>query len=116
MPPSGACGPGLLRSGSRRDKNERVFTDAAFSIPPNVIFEAVEDETILLDLDSGVYFSLNSLASRIWRLIEEHGRIPVVVERLLAEYDVAPERLEADLERVLGELTDRRLLDRRPLP
>lgn len=45
-------------------------------------------EKVMMDIDKGEYFSLNSLGSRIWELIDTPKRISDIVDTLLEEYEV----------------------------
>lgn len=49
---------------------------------PSVAYEIFDDETALLNLERGSYYSLNSSASEIWRLIitgVSHHDLPIAV-------------------------------------
>jgi len=74
------------------------------------------DETAILHVGSGVYYSLNAVGARVWALLRE----PVVVEqlrdRLLAEFDVERERLEQDLGALLETLVAEGLIEVRDEP
>ena len=54
-------------------------------------------ETAILHLKSGIYFGLDPMASRIWQLLQMPHTLAELRDILMAEYDVAPERLERDL-------------------
>ena len=54
-------------------------------------------ETILLDTQGGHYFGLDPVGTRMWQLLRQHGALRPAYEILLTEYNVTPERLEADL-------------------
>ena len=54
-------------------------------------------EAVILNLRSGEYFSLNDVGTRIWNLIQEPKTVGAVLESVLAEYDVEPDRIERDL-------------------
>lgn len=79
-------------------------------IGDRVVYEVIEGETVLLDLDSGVYFALNQVATRFWRLIEEGKDVEQALETMTGEYEVEPQVLRADIEELLGELTERGLV------
>jgi hypothetical protein len=51
----------------------------------------------ILNLTSGVYYSLDAVGSRIWDLIQEPKTIGGIHTILLKEYRVEPDRLERDL-------------------
>ncbi len=77
----------------------------AVSPSPEVLFQEVGGEAVLLDLASESYFGLNDVGTRIWQLLQEDGSdLRRVHQRMLEEYDVEPARLEADLLQHLAEL------------
>ncbi len=48
----------------------------------------VDGESVLLDLEEGMYYGLNPVGARIWDLIREPTAIGEVVDEITAEYDV----------------------------
>ncbi len=68
------------------------------------------DETVLLELETGQYFGLNAVATRLWQLIGELGDTARVVETASQEYEVDPKRLEQDLNQLVADLLARHLL------
>jgi hypothetical protein len=66
-------------------------------VSEDVLFRALDDEAVLLDLKTGVYFGLNPLGARIWQLIVEKHSLARVLEVVLHEYDVEPSVVETDL-------------------
>jgi len=66
-------------------------------VSEDVLFRALDDEAVLLDLKTGVYFGLNPLGARIWQLILERHSLSGVLEVLLHEYDVERSVVETDL-------------------
>jgi hypothetical protein len=81
------------------------------SIAPQVLDQRVADATVLLHLGSGCYYSLDGVGSRAWELLREHGRLEAVHRALLAEYEVSAERLWRDLQSLVDQLADHRLLE-----
>ena len=69
------------------------------------------DEVAILDLKSGVYFGLNTVAAYIWHLIQEPKTVTEVHEALVEEYDVEPERCQRDLVALLEELAAKGLIE-----
>jgi len=57
---------------------------------------------VLLNLSTGTYFGLDAIA--------EHGSSALVIETLLAEYDVDALRLEKDVEGLIDRLLAKGLL------
>jgi hypothetical protein len=71
---------------------------------PDVLFQEVGEETVLLDLAGGSYFGLNEVGARIWQLIGDGATLQSVFEALVAEFDAEPERIRADLLVLVDEL------------
>lgn len=76
----------------------------------DVISRKVGDELVLLDLQRGVYFGLDEVGSRAWTLMAEGSTPSEIVAALAAEYDAAPEQIDADLRRLFRELEDEGLI------
>ncbi len=76
----------------------------------NVVARELEGEAVMLNLESGVYFGLDEVGTRIWALIQEHGSLRKVFEAMQREYDVAPATLEKDLLRLVEELQGKGLV------
>jgi hypothetical protein len=74
------------------------------TVNPKVIFEEVEGESILLQLEGGIYYKLNGSGSRIWALLQEHDQIDDVHGALVDEYRVDPEVAKKETERLVSEL------------
>ena len=79
-------------------------------VNPGAIFREVEGEAVILDLDTGLYFGLDAVGTRIWKLIQQHGSLRRVLEALEDTYDGPPSAVKAGLLRLVTELLDRRLL------
>ena len=75
------------------------------TLSPDVISQEVSGETVLLDLDSENYFGLDEVGTRIWQLIKESGDLQAIYDTLLEEYEVEEDRLQTDLEALLGEIS-----------
>ena len=81
-----------------------------FAVPGDVVAEILDGEAVLLNLTSGVYFGLNETGTRMWQLLQAYGDIPQVVERMADEFATDQASLEADVRRLVHDLTEMRLL------
>jgi len=84
------------------------------SVAPDVLHQELGGETVLLNLANESYFGLDEVGTRIWQVLSETSSLPDVVTRLLAEYDVAPEQLRADVERLVTQLAEAGLVSTSP--
>ena len=72
---------------------------------PGVVFQEIEGETVLLDVEAERYYALDEVGSRCWELLAEHGDLEKVVASMLAEFDVDEATLRSDLEGLLEQLS-----------
>ncbi len=71
----------------------------------------VGGEAAILQLASGVYYSLDAVGSRIWALVQSPRSVREIRDTLLAEYDVPAERCERDLLGLLQALAAEQLIE-----
>lgn len=86
------------------------FAGLTVALSPEVLFQEVEGEAVLLDLASGQYFGLNPVGTEFWRAAQDTCGVEAIVERLAAGFEVGREELEADLAEFLDDLVDAGLL------
>lgn len=86
-------------------------TDAV-RVPEDVIFRELNGEAVILNLDSGTYFGLDSVGMRIWQLCEQHASLREVWEAMQREFDAPSDTLRLDLLAFVNELSSKGLLMR----
>jgi len=79
-------------------------------IQDDVLFQELQGEAVLLNLKTGVYLGLNQIGTRIWQLLQEDGALSRVLEVMLQEYDVTPEKLAQDLLNLVAQMEQQGLL------
>jgi hypothetical protein len=77
---------------------------------PDVQGTCMEGETVLLDLSTGRYYTLNRLGSIIWEHCTGHSSISDIHAVLCDRFDVAPERALDDLVALVNHLIQEGLL------
>ncbi len=78
--------------------------DSIFEKSGEVIVRVIEGETVLLDLNSGIYYSLDDVGGRIWELIDGEKSLSLIVGTVADEYDVAPAQALEDAVELLADL------------
>ena len=68
-------------------------------------------EAAILNLTSGIYYGLNEVGASIWKLIQEPKIVREIKETIVHEFDVDPDRCEADVMVLLNELLSRGLIE-----
>lgn len=76
-----------------------------------VICAKVGDDAILYDDQGGTYFGLNSVGSRTWELAGQGLSLDAIQAVIEKEFDVEPERLANDLDKLATEMAARGLWD-----
>ncbi len=71
----------------------------------------LDDEAAILNLKTGVYFGLNEVGAWIWRLIQQPHTVAQIRAAVLDEFEVEPERCDADLHALLRELAQHQLIE-----
>ena len=71
----------------------------------------LEGETVILNLQSGVYYGLKTVGAAIWKLIQEPKTIDEVRQAILSKYEVEPEQCDRDLQALLQDLQSERLIE-----
>jgi hypothetical protein len=64
---------------------------------PNQVSCALGDESAILNVSTTIYYGLNPIGTRIWRLLQDPKSIGQLRDALLDEYDVEAGRCERDL-------------------
>ena len=78
-----------------------------FAVHPSVLCRQLSGETVLLNLESGVYYGLDPVGTRVWQLLLQGQTIAGICGTMIDEYDVAPDVLRDDVVRLVGELRER---------
>ncbi|TVS06620.1 MAG: PqqD family protein [Rhodobacteraceae bacterium] len=88
----------------------QINTGTRYIVSDNAVESRLGDETVLLHLDSGVYFGMDAVGTRVWELLHEGANADGLCETLRREYADAGESLEADILGFLRELIDNKLI------
>jgi len=72
------------------------FSDRV-KVPEGVLISNLQDESVILNLDSERYFGLDDVGTRILTVLTKADSIQDAYESLLAEYDVDRAVLRQDL-------------------
>jgi hypothetical protein len=79
-------------------------------ISDNVLFQHLDNECVLLNMESEQYFGLDDVSARIWQLLTEDGDTEKLLNTLLAEYDVDEATLKKDLTELFSRLENEKLI------
>jgi len=75
-----------------------------------IIQSKIGEEVVMMDMDSGFYFGLNSVASAIWAKLEHEITFDDLVEELLKEYTVEKTLCENDTKELLEQFREKNII------
>ncbi len=76
----------------------------AVRVPKDTLLRELDGETVLLNLATGNYYSLDPVGTDLWKALTTSADIAAAIAALLEEYDVAEDELARDVETLLGDL------------
>ena len=79
-------------------------------IAPELIWQHLEDNTIVVTPTSGKVRVLNGVGTLIWQHLNDGSDLSQIVDAITDAYDVDRARAEADLADFIEDLTDRGIL------
>ena len=77
---------------------------------PDLPFQKLEEETIVVDPRTREVHLLNDTAGRVWELLASSCSLDELTEALAGEYDATPAAMRAGVEELLDGLRDKGLL------
>lgn len=81
------------------------------TINENAVDSRVGEETVILHLDSAIYFGLDEIGTRSWELLKA-GKSPAeIIAAIVTDYDVEREVVEADLRSLLEDMQKNGLVE-----
>ena len=83
---------------------------ANFNVSTDVLTAHLEDEAVLLHMDTKRYYRLNTTAAAIWRGLEQGRTRAQLLEDLCERFDVTAEQAAPELDRIVLDLVDKGLL------
>lgn len=82
------------------------------TIPELVVSRDLGGETVILNLETGIYFDLDSVATDAWQALQQTSSLREVRDQLLAKYDVDAPALSDDLLRLVNQMAAKGLVRR----
>jgi len=83
-------------------------------IPSHVLIRFLEQESVLLNLDTERYFGLDAVGTRMWQVVTTSRTVEAALAPLAEEYDAPLETLRTDLANLLQHLVKNGLIAMQP--
>jgi hypothetical protein len=92
--------------------DDRSLLAARLRVPEHVVYREFGDETVILNLESGMYHGLNQTAARMLEELQKSASLGAVVDVLSSELGQPREVIESDLIGFARALEERGLVER----
>lgn len=76
----------------------------------DVAAKVVEGEAILINLTSGLYYSMDKVGGMVWSMIVHGSSVEQLAQAVAAQYSVPIAQAREDVRRLVGELLDESLI------
>jgi hypothetical protein len=99
--------------GERTMRKETSMLSAESRVDPNVAEVAakvIDGEAIIMNLSSGLYYSMDNVGAAVWELIARRYSLREVADVIADRYRVDRERAAGDVQRLVQELLDEHLV------
>jgi hypothetical protein len=77
---------------------------------PQVVHETIDNEVVLIDFDTGNYYSLDRVGADIWGFVESGATLRQIVDGIACRYDGDHGNMEAAVHQLLAELLQENLV------
>ncbi len=93
------------------DMDDQQLLDSSVRLPSHVLFRPVEDEGMMLDLETEAYLGLNPSGRVMLEVALESDTVRAGLTELESRFDAPAERLRADLVEFVRTLSERGLIE-----
>jgi len=77
---------------------------------PNVIHEIIDGEAVLVNLDSGSYYSIDSVGAVVWDYVEKGLSRHQIVEAIASQYDGEQADIDQGIQQLFAQLQEEQLI------
>jgi hypothetical protein len=78
----------------------------------SIVQSKIGEEVVMLDMESGFYFGLNSVASVIWGLMANEIGFEELIDQLMAQFEVEKSLCETDTKELLDQMLEKNIIRR----
>ena len=92
-------------------KNENnVNLQSVISRNPEIIHSAMDGEVVMMSVDQGLFFGIDTIGTHIWNLLETPAKVEGLIEKLVTNYDVERSVCENDTLLFLNDLLVKKII------
>lgn len=77
--------------------DDKVMRGSRIARNEEIVFNEMDGEIVMMSVERGEYFGLNSIGGRIWGMLERPCTAAEIIDRLRPDFDVESDRLAEDV-------------------
>ena len=75
-----------------------------------IVQSEIDGETVMMSIENGAYYGLDTIASRIWTLIETPQSAQTICDQLQLEYEVDDDQCKDDVLYFINEMAEHNII------
>lgn len=87
-----------------------INLNSKLTINDKLLSTEIDNELVLMSIDTGKYFGLNTVGSRVWELLKTPIEVTDLLNRLQEEFNVGKEQCETEVMSLLQKMLDKNLV------
>ncbi|MFA6189063.1 MAG: PqqD family protein [Sulfuricurvum sp.] len=85
--------------------------ESRYTIPPTVLLQCIDEETLLFNSSNGLFFSLNEMGAILWEKMSESNNLQEIFDHMVELYEVDSKLLAEDITAFAATLAEQGLLN-----
>ncbi len=77
---------------------------------PTVVSEIFDDEVVIINMDSGSYYSLDQSGTSLWQQLQQGATVSELIAKVAMVYAVAPSEVTPAVEQFIAQLAQEQLI------
>ncbi len=86
--------------------DENLLNIQKFKVAEDILFRQVENEAVLLNISTGMYYGLSETSIIFWEALRDQQPLSSALEKITAEYEVEYSQVMDDLKTFLEDLSN----------
>ena len=86
------------------------FKDEIFKMVDDIAVSEINNESVVLNLKTGIYFQVNELGSYIISQLNQYSTFESLNNKIIEDFDVSPNKSKKDLLAFIKDLESKNLL------
>jgi len=87
-----------------------IELNTVFEQIPDTPWNTVEDEAVILNMESGHYYTLNEVGRFVWENIDGQNTLNDILQKILSTYNTGSKEGKEDLLQIVEELAKEKLI------